>query len=840
MDTQKLTIRNSRGVTLVEILMTVAILSIGVLGFVGAFLNISKSIQSSKTRSIATNLVQEKIESLKNLSYYRLIVTTNAVSSTEPGIPTFTYDPSTGFYPPETMNVAGTSFTRSTRTRRVTVGVGGTPTVLSPLDDDSGLKKVTVYVLWQEIGNWEMISKENLRNNPTFRKLRATVSGTVRTTASVSLNGAIVGTVENGSYFGYSDASGAYSFKVDPGSYTLKASLAGYFTTTTGPTYAATSSTVSWSPQLSKMSSGTVTGTAYIRDHLVISQVVGSSQAATIDQEWVEIYNPTTWTWTASDIGLKFQRVSSLDPVPINIRLDYRTPDIAPGEYFLFSNTGTVNAVGTPLPADAVWDLVNPDNFSNFGARFTVGDPNVITTFEDNNQWGAGGVQLYEISSGDILDRVGWEGNGSNQSPPSTVYEGVPIDQNQGLNDTEQFYRRSSASTHNPAQGSAYDTNDNEDDIGILTSVGWVPRSTASGAASPLTGTPAQGAYVSANDGLSGPVQASATGYFSLTSIATGTWTIALSSGTLYKELASQAVGAGVTVSTGNVALDSSTTDGFVTGTVYTTGGSPISGIKMVGVGVAEAFTSATGKYQLRGSTGIATIVANSGNYTPTYVSLSSANVTVDTGQYTTGVNFYLPTGGRILGSVKIGSSPVPDVPVTASTGTTVVQEAVTDSGGNFIIQNLSTGTYSVALQLESGESYSPSGTVVTLNTPGVDVFSSSYSITSAFGTITGSLTAGGSAITTGVLIVATTATIAGSPPDVTAAVRIGLPKYYAGSSLADGTYSVSVPGGTTATNYNVYGWYTTFSGTTPTTVRRNTTAAVLGAQTTSGRDMSW
>jgi hypothetical protein len=168
------------------------------------------------------------------------------------------------------------------------------------------------------------------------------------------------------------------------------------------------------------------------------------------------------------------------------------------------------------------------------------------------------------------------------------------------------------------------------------------------------------------------------------------------------------------------------------------------------------------------------------------------------------------------------------------------VQEAVTDSGGNFIIQNLSTGTYSVALQLESGESYSPSGTVVTLNTPGVDVFSSSYSITSAFGTITGSLTAGGSAITTGVLIVATTATIAGSPPDVTAAVRIGLPKYYAGSSLADGTYSVSVPGGTTATNYNVYGWYTTFSGTTPTTVRRNTTAAVLGAQTTSGRDMSW
>src|SRR5438445_36456 len=57
----------ARGLTLLEVLVAVAILSIGVLSFIGTFAGISKSIRVSKSKTIATNLDQEKIEYLKNI-----------------------------------------------------------------------------------------------------------------------------------------------------------------------------------------------------------------------------------------------------------------------------------------------------------------------------------------------------------------------------------------------------------------------------------------------------------------------------------------------------------------------------------------------------------------------------------------------------------------------------------------------------------------------------------------------------------------------------------------------------------------------------------------------------
>ncbi|MDE1975974.1 MAG: prepilin-type N-terminal cleavage/methylation domain-containing protein, partial [Elusimicrobia bacterium] len=87
-----------RGVTLTELMVAVAILGIGTLGFIGAFSAISRSLHISRGQTLATNLAQEKIEALKNLSYYELLITTAA--STDPA--GLAYD--TGNYPPEQIS----------------------------------------------------------------------------------------------------------------------------------------------------------------------------------------------------------------------------------------------------------------------------------------------------------------------------------------------------------------------------------------------------------------------------------------------------------------------------------------------------------------------------------------------------------------------------------------------------------------------------------------------------------------------------------------------------------------------------------------------------------------
>jgi hypothetical protein len=62
------------------------------------------------------------------------------------------------------------------------------------------------------------------------------------------------------------------------------------------------------------------------------------------------------------------------------------------------------------------------------------------------------------------------------------------------------------------------------------------------------------------------------------------------------------------------------------------------------------------------------------------------------------------------------------------------------------------------------------------------------------------------------------------SPPTNNQTLRNGSVVYYTASAESDGTYSIPVRGGST---YNVYAWYTTFNGTTPNVVKKNSTAIV-------------
>src|SRR3989339_2275914 len=69
-------IRNISGFSQVEIMVTILVISIVIMGIITTFGTIGKGLITSKTRTIANNLAQEKIEYLKNYSYARLLVTT--------------------------------------------------------------------------------------------------------------------------------------------------------------------------------------------------------------------------------------------------------------------------------------------------------------------------------------------------------------------------------------------------------------------------------------------------------------------------------------------------------------------------------------------------------------------------------------------------------------------------------------------------------------------------------------------------------------------------------------------------------------------------------------------
>ncbi|HOW27719.1 MAG TPA: carboxypeptidase-like regulatory domain-containing protein [Elusimicrobiota bacterium] len=813
--------------------MTITILSVGVLAFVGAFLNMSRSIQTSKTRSIAGNLVQEKIETMKNISYYRLVVTTAPALSSEPGLTAYLYDE--GYYPEETMNVAGVNYTRRVFVERVSMGATG-PVGLSAMSDDTGLKRIKAYVIWKDAESWKMVSMENLKNTSSTRRLTAVVAGVVKSTTNQVQEGATVSLMENAGYFATSDSGGEYSFKVEPGTYSLQARKYGYFPMTETSVYLSASSTHTWNPQLPRMSSGNVMGCAYLRDHLVISQVVGSSITIDTgdDQEYIELFNPTTYTIqiaagpSAPYIDLYWDPESGSPSV---IPLVFTNLSVAPSSYYLIANYPTIKAGGLTRAADAVYD------------PSASGYPNIITVAEDPGAPASGGVGLAPTGAGSWLtaewiDRFGWRRTANLPQ----LCEDESLDQAIGLSRGEQFVRRTSSNSISLSVGRAYDSNNNDHDFVNLSGAAFIhpPRNTTDLEA-PQTGTPAAGAYVAADDLLSGPVTCASDGTFILSGVSTGTWRITFSSMTYFMEM-STSVSSGQQVQIGRIGITSSTLDGFITGTVYNTGNVPIPDIEVSGLGSTPGVTDSNGRYKLTGATGTVTVVANGGNQNSLYVSMSSASVLVELGRYTAGVDFFLPSGGRIRGLVRIGSSPLPDIPVTASTNSVVVREAVTDSDGYFTIQDLSTGTYTVDLQLEQGETYSPGPLNITIPSAGTTVFASTYTVSNAFGWISGSLTQNGQNIQTGVLIIATTGTITGAPPAITSTLRGGVQKYYSVSSFADGTYRLSVPGGNPGTPvaYNVYGYYTTFSGATPTIWPRSTTANVTGGQETTGRNLSW
>ena len=221
----------------------------------------------------------------------------------------------------------------------------------------------------------------------------------------------------------------------------------------------------------------------------------------------------------------------------------------------------------------------------------------------------------------------------------------------------------------------------------------------------------------------------------------------------------------------------------------------------------------------------------------------SSNSISVDAGEIHGGVDFTLYQGGRVSGKItRDGTNGLPGVAVAIFDANSVAKDQqVSGADGRFTSVILSTGYYVVQPEIGALEASNPTASTVTILGLGSTMFSSTFTITGALGAITGTVTSGGQPIKTGVLIVVTTTTLTGSPPEppaLSSATLNGSP-FYMVSSMENGTYQVEVRNGSL---YHVYAYYPSV-GSASTVIYSSSTAAnvsVTAGQTVSGVDFSW
>lgn len=818
--------RNPRqGGTLTELMVATVILSVGVLGLFGAFKYIARSTFISRATSLATNLGQERIESLKNLSYYSLQITTATATdtTTEPDI---VYD--TVNYPPETISIGGITFTRYTYVGMAQMS-GSDITDVAFTYPDTGLKQITVSIVWTEAGNKKSWTLRNLLENPNVNPLDSTITGTVSNSAGGVVASAVVVVEQNENWGAMANSAGVYSFSVYHGTYTIRASSTGFNDGVTGSVIASRGGTATADLTLISVATGYIEGTVWHNPDLVISQVVASSvtevgNLSRQNVEYIELYNPTTWPInigvTASypkQVALRYRDEDSgsdKDDSAAGFDIVHLTTFVAPGRYYLYANASSFYILGAEVIADAYY---------NSAAAY----PNYI---RDDK---AGAIQIYRPNTGQLLDTVGWNDNNGGVSGGAPYAEGTSIPDAIGVNDGlgtppgKQLVRVSSpgiSAAMLPNYGRAYDSDSNARDFlyegTYFSGLVYPPKTTASGAFTTLTGKVSTGAYVSAGDPNSGSAL-TYTAYvtsgalslpyarFVLESVSTGTWTVSAAHGSYAGFIDTVTVAQNVHTGVPNALttpawpapnlhhaqLTSSTVSGFVKGLITNPSGQPINGITVQGGG-ASKITGSNGAYFMAVPTGTVTVIANPNNLDPSYVQGIEAPI-VTVGAVTT-QNFTLNFGGRITGYVTSGTTPLAYQAMAAVNDAGLqVGSGVTDTGGNFTIRNVSTGTYTVFPVLESGQDVMPNTLSAPVSSTG-SVFIGTFTVAGAFGSIEGTVSDASGLVTSGALLLASTNTIAASPAAIVGSSAPAQVPMYMVSSKADGTYVLPVRGGAT------------------------------------------
>jgi len=868
--------KNIHGVSLMDLMIASALIGIGIIVAAEAFKGIHRAIQYSKMRTLAANIAQEKMQILMQKSYYEVLVTTSPAYLVI-GAATIPYD-NTDFTP-ETLTEGGGTYTRYTYIQVVQENAGVLQ-VLQPLTPDTGMRQITITVVWNSDSGQKFLTIQNVLNNPNTVMSSTWLNGVVLdSTTHSAISGALVDAAENVGWRGTTNSSGNYTINLVPGSFDFQASAPGYYPCLQ-MCNVVFNGVSSCSFYLHAIATGTVRGTAWIDSHLVISQVVAATGTVAggggnnKDIEYIELYNPTAYSVV---IG------SNSNPAKPNIvpvfwdsgnnsavhELWYVNTTVPANGYYLISNTVDSTAgpstcipftvAGVQVTPDACWRHYSaPSHLIECGTPcsgahvpdaggISIGNSNAYTNFP-------GSVSNWPSAS---IDSIGWSDTATGNPAPASAAERTGIVRPSGLLAGDQFVRRADTTTVIGANGRAYDSNDNGTDFLVNSPLVVAPNNSAM-IQVPISGTPATGARISITDGLSATSSATQTGnppyaQFMVPGVATGTWTVFIDSSGYSAEIDNVAAVANSTTPIPNATtspswpavnvyatvISSNGIVGIINGSVTDDFGTPLSGITVT-AGPYSTTAGLSGTYSLRVASGTYDVTANPGNLNSSYSSQVQPSVYIAIGDVTQNINFLLPHTGKIMGWIsRDGVNPLPGVDVAAldSFGSTHDTEA-SGNNGIFTLINLTTGVYTVQPELDSSETSTPKSSTITV-TAGNTVWIGTFTITGAMGQVQGSVTAGGQPIKSGVLIVISTQTISLPPPALSSNTLTGA-AYYADTSNESGTYSVDVRGSTTSV-YNVAAIYTLLNNQTPviSTATRTNVSVTAGAATT-GVNFAW
>lgn len=843
-------LRDRSGVTLIELMIAAVILAVVSLGLLKVFGTAQRAIQLSKNKTLASNLAQEKMQVIKQKPYYEVIAT--RTPSYHTGFtPTLPYD--TAVFPLESILQGGVRFERLTYVTQVKEDSGALVT-LSPSLPDTGLKNISVTVIWREGSEYKKVTVTSVMANINTPMTNSLICGTITNCAGGALNGALAFIAENQGWRDTTSAAGQYCLEVLTGTYNLWASFQGFVSARVGVSVAP-NATKTQDVCLTKIASGTVVGVPWMNPRPLISQVVVSTKmgyASNFDVEYVELFNPTD-SEIQMDGGTLALAYGSMGGGYFcsEIALTYVSTSIPVDSYYLVANTSTFMIGGRIMVADAYYQ-----DGASAGCSMAPpgwGPPASRTLMARGLD---GNVTL--LDDGATRDTVGWK----NDAVSPAFCEGtcVPLPAG-GLAEGQQLVRYASTAGVSMDYGSAYNSGSNAVDFlypPAGSGIPYRPRTVDDAPYPVIAGVPAVGAVATCNDGLSESTQAYSQGsppyaYFRLTSVALlsgDPWTLMISTDLYSLENGSVSIaGTGSVYRLPDPALLAPTTEmrGYISGSVTDCLGNAISAPTAIVVspgaaGANVTANTANGRYLLSVTTGYVSVTANPDNENSYYLASTSNTIPVEIAQITPNIDFMLGQGARISGFVtRDGTNGLPGFAVAAIDSNDVAHDQpVTDINGRFTTAIITTGTYFVTPVCGSLETSAPSSAAVVLAAAGSTVFSATFTISGALGTITGRATAGGEPVSTGVLIVVTTMTLAGTPPEMptlSSATLTSAP-YYAVSTHEDGTYEIEVRQG----SYNIYGYYTTVTPQGAVTINAvtKTGKVVTPGETLSGEDFAW
>jgi len=819
---------SSKGITLAEVAVAAFILGIVALGLIETISKLGLATNYSRELTVATGLAQEKMEQLKSNDFYNVVVTSSPAYDTN-FTPMLSYD--SVYYAPDNIVMGGTTYIRRIFVEKVDADASNNLVDQGYPHPDTGIKRVTVHVVWSRRGTWKKVVLSSVVEDPNRVTLDKRVYGTVADSVSgLPLQGVTVMDRRDPAWSSMTDAGGNFSYWCSGNSAVVRATKTSYNTYTSGsiplPAYPGNQVNVG-NISLVAISSRTVQGYAMHNGQLVISQV-SAQWSALSNSEFVELYNPTTSTILISPGTLRLKFVDSSNSVGI-ATVSFLTSSVPSyGYYLILGSTWSTSLAPNGLQADATY-------YTN--TLSTIGH------IDHNNQAGV----IVSDGQDNPLDSVGW-GKSPPNPPPSAAVNAINASAtgvnlpsqggflNQpGLQSGETLYRKAYSTSTAAAmlppgggdvgKGNAWNSwNTDVNGVDFVGNTSPYPRNSSSSHV-PVSGTVWPGSYIFVDDTLMASARASTStpnlGYFSLP-VALGTWQMFMSSGAL-EGIVPTTVNAGAAPWTVNILSTNTTTMGFISGYTRQFGSTPFGPIVVqADPGGYQATSQSAGPdvglYLLRVPAGENYVLTGNPNFAdPNWnTAVATYQVSVSAGFLYDNINLDIWHQGAISGQVTISGTAqgLPNVVVVATGAFADGNSGVTDSNGNYVISGLRLvgNPYWVYPDLQTSQASTPIGRSVTA-TQGGNASGNNFQVTGAFQPITGSVTNSGSAIGTGVLIMASTVTLAGaSPPALNFALRSGKPYYYQVFSDANGNYELDVPGGST---YNVVAWYTQTTTTT-------------------------